>query len=104
MGRKEAAPPARCGLPSLIPSARVFMSVYVRNIQITVDERLLRRLDSSAEAKREGRSAVIRRALEAYLERRRSAEIDDQIRRGYRAAPRDPELDGWAEEGAWPDE
>jgi metal-responsive CopG/Arc/MetJ family transcriptional regulator len=76
----------------------------MRAIQVTVDERLLKSLDANAEAKRDGRSAVIRRALAQYLARRRSAEIDDQIREGYRRTPVDPELEGWDREGTWPSE
>lgn len=76
--------------------------LYMRAIQITVDEHLLKILDSNVEAKRDGRSAVIRRALTEYLAKRRSADIDQRIRRGYRKAPVDPELKSWAEEAVWP--
>ena len=76
----------------------------MKAIQVTVDEKLLRSLDSNTEAKREGRSAVIRRALAQYLARQQSAEFDAQIRRGYRRTPVDTELEGWAEEGVWPTE
>jgi metal-responsive CopG/Arc/MetJ family transcriptional regulator len=82
----------------------MYSCLYMKAIQITVDEQLLRSLDENAEAKRDGRSAVVRRALTQYLARRRSAELDDRIRRGYAKTPADPELDGWEEEAAWPTE
>lgn len=77
-------------------------SLYMKAIQVTVDEQLLKALDSNAEARRDGRSAVIRRALTEYLARRRSADIDQRIRRGYRKHPVDAELKGWTEEAVWP--
>ena len=80
------------------------MIVYMKAIQITVDERLLRSLDSDSETRRHGRSAVIRSALAQYLKAKRAAEIDEAIRRGYAKAPRDQELEGWPGEGTWPDD
>ena len=43
----------------------------MKAIQITFDERLLARLDATEEAQRDGRSAVMRRAVDEYLRRRR---------------------------------
>ena len=62
----------------------LYFNLYMKAIQVTVDERLLKSLDANAEAKRDGRSAVIRRALAQYLARRRSAELDERIRRNAR--------------------
>ena len=76
----------------------------MKAIQITVDDRLLARLDRDQEVKRLGRSAVFRRAVEAYLRYRRKVEVADAYRRAYggrRGAA--PELDGWAEESVWPE-
>lgn len=77
----------------------------MKAIQITVDDRLLARLDRDPEVKRLGRSAVFRTAVEAYLQDRRTQRIDDAYRRGY-AKNRGigPEWNGWAEEGVWPEE
>ena len=47
----------------------------MKAIQITVDEGLLAKLDSDDEVKREGRSAVIRRALIEYLSKKRRSAI-----------------------------
>lgn len=90
--------------PLALQACLLYIVLYMKAIQVTVDERLLKSLDANAEAKRDGRSAVIRRALAQYLARRRSAEIDDQIREGYRRTPVDPELEGWDREGMWPSE
>jgi metal-responsive CopG/Arc/MetJ family transcriptional regulator len=82
----------------------LYIELYMKAIQVTVDERLLKSLDANAEAKRDGRSAVIRRALAQYLAQRRNAELDDRIRRAYGKTPVDPELEGWEQEGTWPSE
>ena len=47
----------------------------MKAIQITVDERLLAKLDGDAEVKREGRSAVIRRALTEYPSKKQRSAI-----------------------------
>jgi metal-responsive CopG/Arc/MetJ family transcriptional regulator len=78
----------------------------MKTIQITVDEDLLTRLDADEETKRTGRSAVFRRAVEAYLQRRRRAGITDSYRRGYgkKKAALDYGFDTWENEGVWPSE
>ena len=76
----------------------------MKAIQITFDERLLEKLDSDAEVKREGRSAVIRRAVADYLQKRRRATIAEAYQRGYGKQPPDADLSGWVDEGVWPDE
>ena len=75
----------------------------MKAIQITVDDRLLATLDRDPEVKRSGRSAVFRRAVEAYLLARRRQRVDNAYRRAY-AKDRGlgPEWEGWAKEGAWP--
>jgi metal-responsive CopG/Arc/MetJ family transcriptional regulator len=75
----------------------------MKTIQITVDERLLARLDADAETKRDGRSAVFRRAVTEYLKTRKRTAIAENYRRGYakKAGP-GPEFEGWEDEGIWP--
>ena len=76
----------------------------MKAIQITVDEDLLARLDADPEVEASGRSAVVRRAVDAYLRQRRRRGIADAYRRAYGPTGRGPsDLDGWADEGAWPD-
>jgi len=75
----------------------------MKPVQVMLDEALLERLDATEEVRRDGRSAVVRRALADYLRRRRSMEIRERYERAY--ATEDglgEELAGWEEEGAWP--
>jgi len=77
----------------------------MKAIQITIDERLLKDLDQDTEVRRQGRSAVIRRAVFAYLRNKRRKTIAEAYRRTYggrRAA--DVDWVGWANDTAWPDE
>jgi metal-responsive CopG/Arc/MetJ family transcriptional regulator len=76
----------------------------MKAIQITVDERLLARLDAEPDVKRMGRSAIFRLALDTYLRQRRKRSLADAYRRAYRRSTRPPrELVSWAEEGVWPE-
>ena len=69
------------------------------------DEDLLRRLAQSEEVKQRGRSEVVRRAVDGYLRRREQESITKQYRNAYSATDDlERELDGWSEEGEWPDE
>jgi hypothetical protein len=54
--------------------------------------------------RREGRSAVLRRAADEYLRRRRKRAIASQYARAYGARPDlGEEFSGWEDEGAWPE-
>ena len=74
----------------------------MKAIQITLDERLLDQLDRDDEVKKRGRSAVIRHALAAYFVKKRRQSVADSYRRGY-AKEIDSELNGWTDEGVWPE-
>lgn len=75
----------------------------MKAIQITIDEDLLARLDADEEVRREGRSAVLRRAANEYLRKRRRRAIAEQYARAYGASPGlGEEFGGWEEEGVWP--
>ena len=76
----------------------------MKAIQVTLDDALLARLDRDEEVKRDGRSAVLRRAAELYLRQRRRQAIRDAYRRAYGKAGAGDELDGWSGEGVWPPE
>ncbi len=70
-----------------------------------LDETLLRELDATEEVRREGRSAVLRRAARDYLARRRRASIRERYRRAYgRDGGLGEEFKGWEKQGTWPDE
>jgi metal-responsive CopG/Arc/MetJ family transcriptional regulator len=76
----------------------------MKAIQITMDEALLARLDADDEVRRDGRSAVIRRAADEYLRRRRRRAIASQYARAYGAgASLGEEFGGWEDEGSWPE-
>ena len=75
----------------------------MKPVQISFDEELLKELDESEEVKRVGRSAVLRRAVKEYLQRRRRRSIADQYRRAYgEEGDLGEEYDGWEDQGAWP--
>lgn len=78
--------------------------ISMKAIQITMDESLLRQLDADDEVKAVGRSAVLRRAVEAYLKMKRAADVDAAYRRAYRQDGLGADWKGWPEEGAWPEE
>lgn len=75
----------------------------MKAIQITIDEGLLKALDREPEVRAKGRSEVIRRALADYLKRARRASIARAYRRGYGKTGAS-DLQGWADEGTWPEE
>ena len=76
----------------------------MKAIQITVDERLLAGLDANPEVKRLGRSAFFRRAVKAYLLQRQKRAVGDAYRRAYGGGSGSgPELEGWEDEGVWPE-
>lgn len=69
-----------------------------------MDDNLLARLDADEEVRRDGRSAVLRRAADLYLRQRRSMVIASAYERAYRRKPTlGSELAGWEGEGVWPE-
>jgi len=70
-----------------------------------MDPALLEALDATEEVKRDGRSAVLRRAVTEYLRDVRRMKIRESYRAAYGAdAGLGDEYDGWTEQGTWPDE
>jgi metal-responsive CopG/Arc/MetJ family transcriptional regulator len=77
----------------------------MKAIQVMFDEDLLAQLDADEEVKEKGRSAVLRRATAAYLERRRRALIADGYKNAYAGQEGVGEdFEGWEEVGEWPSE
>lgn len=79
----------------------------MKAIRVTMDDRLLKRLDADEDVKRDGRSAVLRRAVEEYLRRRRAERIHEAYRRAYANCgdnPLGPGWEGWADQGDWPED
>ena len=77
----------------------------MKPIQITFDETLLDELDATEEVKKDGRSAVLRRAVREYLQRRRRHTVAERYRQAYGSdGGLGGEFSGWEDEGLWPDE
>jgi metal-responsive CopG/Arc/MetJ family transcriptional regulator len=76
----------------------------MRTVQMTLDERLVERVDHAARKLGKTRSAFTRDALRDALARLATLEKERQHRRGYEAVPPQPgEFDDWAEEQVWPE-
>ena len=79
------------------------MILYMKAIQVTLDDALLARLDRDEEVKRDGRSAVLRRAADLYLRQRKAREVAAAYRRAYGdGRGLGTEFDGWEREATWP--
>jgi metal-responsive CopG/Arc/MetJ family transcriptional regulator len=77
----------------------------MKAIQVTLDEDLLARLDRDPEVRRDGRSAVLRRAAALYLQQRQAGAIASAYRRAYGdGAGLGKDFEGWEAEGQWPAE
>jgi metal-responsive CopG/Arc/MetJ family transcriptional regulator len=77
----------------------------MKPVQVLIDEPLLAELDADEEVRREGRSAVLRRAIREYLKRRRRQAIARQYREAYADGKGlGEEFEGWEEQGEWPPE
>ena len=71
---------------------------------MTLDERLVDRVDRAASKLGKTRSAFTREALRDALACLETLEKEHQHRRGYEARPvARGEFDGWAQEQVWPD-
>lgn len=77
-----------------------------RSVQISIDEKLLERVDRDPDARRNGRSHVIASALQLYLQAKRRRDVDAAIRRAYGKADRAMlrEIEQLIGRQAWPDE
>jgi metal-responsive CopG/Arc/MetJ family transcriptional regulator len=58
----------------------------VKPVQISIDTKLLRRIDAQPETRKRGRSAFVRTAVETYLHAKERREIDEAIGAAYGAA------------------
>lgn len=72
---------------------------------MSIDEKLLAEIDTEPEVQRDGRSAVIRRAVAAYLRERRASKIAESYRRAYgQDGGLGAEYSGWEDQGQWPED
>jgi metal-responsive CopG/Arc/MetJ family transcriptional regulator len=76
----------------------------MRTVQMTLDERLVERVDRAARKLGKSRSSFARDALRDALARLATLEKERRHRRGYEAKRAEPgEFDHWAKEQVWPD-
>jgi metal-responsive CopG/Arc/MetJ family transcriptional regulator len=74
----------------------------MKTIQMTIDERLLKLVDKLSRSRKTTRSAFIRNALEAEIQRQRVREKEDRHAQGYARNPVLPgEFDVWVNEQDW---
>ena len=75
-----------------------------RQVLVQLDDELIARLDSAADALERNRSELIREALGAYLDAGRQAAWDARTIRAYLEVPEDPaEVEAFARVAYWPD-
>jgi metal-responsive CopG/Arc/MetJ family transcriptional regulator len=74
----------------------------MKTIQMTVDDRLLKVVDKLSRARKTTRSAFIREALEAAIQRERIREQETLHAEGYARRPVERgEFDVWTDEQDW---
>jgi metal-responsive CopG/Arc/MetJ family transcriptional regulator len=77
----------------------------MKAIQFTIDENLLTELDAAPEVQRDGRSAVLRRAVSTYLRDQRKQTVAERYRKAYgQDGGLGAEYAGWEDQGQWPEE
>ncbi|UCF97482.1 MAG: hypothetical protein JSV89_20265 [Spirochaetaceae bacterium] len=78
----------------------------MKPIQIMMDEEMLNELDADEEVRRLGRSAVFRKIVADYIEKRHRAAISNLYRQAYgkNGGGLGKEFEGWESEGQWPGE
>lgn len=76
----------------------------MRTVQLTLDEELVKSVDSITKVLHTTRSAFTRRALQEAVRRFHASRREEQHRKGYQAKPVAPgEFDIWEQEQAWGD-
>lgn len=81
----------------------VYQDLHMETIQVVMEKGLLRATEHAARRAKMNRSALIRDALRAHLNRLRIEELEERDRKGYQAGRKDAaELPGWESEAVWP--
>lgn len=76
----------------------------MKTVQMTLEERLVEKVDRAARKLGTSRSGFTRLALRDALSRLATQEKERQHRRGYESKPvRRGEFDDWAAEQVWPE-
>ena len=74
----------------------------MKTIQMTIDDQLLKLVDQMSRARKTSRSAFIRDALAAEIQRQRIREDEARHAEGYARKPVEPgEFDMWLDEQDW---
>ena len=77
---------------------------YMKTVQMTLDENLVKAVDSAAKKLRTTRSAFTRQALRSALKEVRMRELESKHREGYRRKPvKRGEFSDWESEQVWGD-
>lgn len=77
----------------------------MRTVQLTLDDDLVKSVDSTVKALHTTRSAFTREALRAAIRRFHASRLEEQHRQGYRAKPvKAGEFDVWEKEQVWGDQ
>jgi len=100
---RAASPPAR---PEPAPRrAACSISMPAKRVRLSIDRKLLERIDRYPQTKEQGRSAFIRDAALLYLATKSCRNVDRQIATAYRTKAHDLLLDAeaWLGEQAWPE-
>lgn len=82
--------------------------MYMKTIQITIDEKLLSEVDRALKGRRRSRSAFIRESIVAQLKLQKRKRLEERDREGYLKYPVEPDefyvdpsqLD-WGDEWEW---
>ena len=76
----------------------------MKTVQMTLDENLVKAVDSAAKKLRTTRSAFTREALRSALKEVRMSELESKHREGYRRKPvKRGEFSDWESEQVWGD-
>ena len=77
---------------------------HMQTIQVVLDEELLHAADRTARRIKVNRSALIREALRAHIERLQIREMERLDREGYERHPdTESDLAGWERVAVWPE-
>jgi metal-responsive CopG/Arc/MetJ family transcriptional regulator len=82
--------------------ATVAETRQVRTIQVVVDAELLNAVERAAKHAGCNRSALVRRALRAFLANQRATAREAADRAGYERIAADPDDSAWDKVVAWP--
>ncbi len=77
----------------------------METIQVVLDRKLLHATDQAARRRKQNRSALVREALRAHLQRLDMLAREERDREGYTKLPqKSDESRPWEAEAAWPEE